>query len=339
MKRVGMFAFFFLLGISTVWADATIEAIIKSSGFKGLGSFEGRTTKKIQGEKMWEQSATHFTGAILSRVASGRETVHISRIDKGVYWTLDPKDKTYFERPIEAFPKGDPEKEKPEQEKPRVRVTKSEFSVKKTGASEVINGFPCEEYLLTWLLEMEDLETKAKSVSTMTNHLWTTPETAGIRMVQAEEMSFGKALAKKMGLQISPQETQKMGFETFMAMTGTSPEDAEKGFIRIREETAKIKGYTIRSVSNWSLDGEKSPTLEKTGKEGTSPTDRLKSVGGFLSGLSKEITQKVIGEKGVTPSDKEGGTFSTTYEVKAISSEPVPREVFEIPEGFKKTKK
>ena len=252
-------------GTASAWADATIEPFIKSSGFKGMGAFEGAATKRYQGEKMWDSTSTKFTGAIMSRIAGGSESATITRVDKGVYWTLDPKNKTYVERPIEAIKRGEPGKEKPEQEKSKVRVTKSEFSVKKTGASETINGFPCEEYLITWLLEMEDLETKAKSRSTMTNNLWTTPETATIRKAQAEEKAFHKAYAQKLGLQISPEEGKQMGMEIFAAMSGASKQEIEKGFARVKEEMAKVKGYPIRSVVNWSMEGDKPPAAEKEG--------------------------------------------------------------------------
>lgn len=328
----------FLLGVQgPAWGDATIESTIKSSGFKGMGAFEGATTKRYQREKMWDSSSSKFTGAILSRIAGGSESATVTRVDKGVYWVLDPKNKTYNERPIEAFKKDEAGKERQEQEKPKVRVTKSEFSVKKTGASETINGFSCEEYLVTWLLEMEDLETKAKSRSTMTNNLWTTPETATIRKVQAEERAFQKAYAQKLGLQISPEEAKQLGIETFAAMSGASQQEIEKGFAKVREEMAKIKGYPIRTVVNWSVESEKAAGAQKEGStSGESSSETPKSVGGFLSGLSKGIAQKVMGDKGSAPGQKEGGSFSSTYEVKAISADSVPADVFEIPSGYSK---
>ena len=328
----------FLLGVhGPAWGDATIESTIKSSGFKGMGAFEGATTKRYQGKKMWDASSSKFTGAILSRIAGGSESATVTRVDKGVYWVLDPKNKTYTERPIEPFKKDETGKERQEQEKPKVRVTKSEFSVKKTGASETINGFPCEEYLVTWLLEMEDIETKAKSRSTMNNNLWATPETATIRKVQAEETAFHKAYAQKLGLQISPEEAKQLGIETFAVMSGASKQEIEKGFAKVREEMAKIKGYPIRTVVNWSVEGDKAATAQKEGSSSSeSPSQTPTSVGGFLSGLSKGITQKVMGDKGSAPGQKEGGSFSSTYEVKAISADSVPADVFEIPSGFSK---
>ena len=339
MKIMGM-AFIlvlFLLGNGSAWADATIESSVKSSGYKGMGAFEGTITKRYQGEKMWDSTSSKFTGAILSRIAGGSESATITRVDKGVYWMLDPKNKTYTEQPIEAFKKGEPGKESGQQEKPKVRVTKSEFTVKKTGASETINGFPCEEYLLTWLLEMEDLETKAKSRSTMNNNLWTTPESATIQKAQMEEKAFHKAFAQKLGLQISPEEAKQMGIETFAAMSGASKEEIEKGFAKVRDEMAKIKGYSIRTVVNWSMESEKAAGAEKEGSSSSeSSSSTPTSVGGFLSGLSKTITQKVTKDQSSGSGQKEGVSFSSTHEVKAINVDSLPAEGFEIPGGYSK---
>lgn len=64
-------------------------------------------------------------------------------------WSLDPQKKTYTERKIASFSPG--EKTSGE-DKPEVRITKSEFKVVKTGEKEKINGFSCEEYIVNWLL-------------------------------------------------------------------------------------------------------------------------------------------------------------------------------------------
>lgn len=329
---LGVFVF---LGNCPVWADATVESSIKSSGFKGMGAFEGAGFRRYQGEKMWNSTSSKFTGAILSRVTGGTEIATITRVDKGVYWVLDPKNKTYSERLIEAFKREETGKEQQEQEKSKVRVTQSEFSVKKTGASETINGFPCEEYLITWLLEMEDTETKAKSRSIMNNNLWTTPETDTIRKVQAEERAYHKAYAQKLGLQISPEEAKQLGIETFAAMSGASTQEIEKGFAKVREEMAKIKGYPIRTVVNWSVEGDKAEGVKKEEKASSeSSSETPTSVGGFLSGLSKTITRKAMKDQSSGSGQQEGMSFSSTYEVKAINADSIPAEVFEIPAGY-----
>jgi hypothetical protein len=41
-------------------------------------------------------------------------------------------------------------------------------------------------------------------------------------------------------------------------------------------------------------------------------------------------------DKGSTSGQKEGATFSTTHEIKAIHADSVPAEVFEVPPGYSK---
>jgi hypothetical protein len=339
MRRITIIilGFTLLLVNGLAWGDATIESTVKTGGIKGMGASEGTLIKRYQGDKEWESVSTKFTGAILSRVAGGSESTNITRVDKGVYWNLDPKNRTYVERAIEPFKKEDLSKERGEKEKSKARVTKSEFTVKKTGATETINGFPCEEYLITWLLEMEDLETKAKSRNTMTTNLWTTPETATIRKAQAEEQAFQKAYAKKIGLSISPDEAKQLGMEALGTMSGAPPEEIQKGLMRVKEEMAKIKGYSIRSVVGWTLEGEKGTAASKA--EGTSSettSESPKGIGGLLGGLAGKVTQKVTGEKPSSTGGKDGPFFSSITEVKAINTDSVSAEVFEIPSGYVK---
>ena len=327
----------FLLIYSLAWGDATIESKVKTGGIKGIGASEGTLIKRYQVDKKWESVSTKFTGAILSRVSGGSESTNITRVDKGVYWNLDPQNHTYVERPIEPLKKEDVSKERGVEEKPKARVTKSEFTVKKTGASETINGFPCEEYLITWFLEMEDLETKAKSKSTMTTNLWTTSETATIRKAQADEQEFQKAYARKIGLSISPDEAKQLGMEALGSMSGAPPEEVQKGLMRLKEEMSKIKGYPIRSVVSWTLEGEKvagAGKEEKTSSE--SAPESLKSIGGLLGGLAGRVTQKMAGEKPSSTGGKEGPFFSSITEVKAIHVDSISADVFEIPAGYVK---
>lgn len=339
MRRITIIVlgFTLLLVNGLAWGDATIESTVKTGGIKGMGASEGTLLKRYQGDKKWESISTKFTGAILSRVSGGSESTNITRVDKGVYWNLDPQNRTYVERPIEPFKKEDLSKERGEKEKPKSRVTKSEFTVKKTGASETINGFACEEYLISWLLEMEDLETKAKSRNTMTTNLWTTPETATIRKAQAEEQEFQKAYAHKLGLSISPDEAKQLGMEALGSMSGAPPEEIQKGLMRVKEEMSKIKGYPIRSVVSWNLEGEKVASAgkeEKTSSEST--PESPKGIGGLLGGLAGKITQKMGGEKPSSTGGKEGPFFSSITEVRTIKVDSISGEVFEVPAGYVK---
>jgi hypothetical protein len=325
----GLFLFF---GVSSVWADATVETLMKSGGFQGMGAFEGTTVSRIQGLKMSESTATKFTGAILSLLPGGGERITIHRIDKGVIWELDTKKKTYTESQIEPFKPRESSGKDVEKEKPRARVTKSEFNVRKTGASETINSFPCEEYIITWLVEIEDLETKTKTENTMVTNLWTTPETSAIKKLQAEQSAFSNAYMKKLGLNLPPAEMKQFGMEAVASLSGSSQKEMDKEFGRFKNEMAKIKGYPIRTVVNWKKAGGDAPKAEKTAAtESQGPAGAL---GDLLGGFKGAISKKLSG--GESKPAGGGSFFSSTTEVKTVHAEPIPADTFEIPSTYVK---
>ncbi len=331
---------FLLLTAATAMADVTLETVIKSGGFQGLGAHEGVVVSKIQGLKMAETNSTKFTGAILSRLAGGGEKTTISRVDKGVIWELDAKNKSYTEMTITPLkpPEADPHpsesdksdiSDKKDDEKPRMRMTKSEFTVKKTGASETINGFDCEEYLLNWLIELEDTETKKKMKNSMATNLWTTPETAAMRKLREEQNIFWTAYMKKIGLNISPGEMKQLGMEA-LAASGASQQEINKEFAKLKKEMAKIKGYPVRTVVSWQASGgggQKSAKNDSAEKE--SPAIAL----GKLFGGLKGAIDKKMGKEESKP-DSEGPLFSSTTEVKSIQIDSIPASAFEIPQGY-----
>jgi hypothetical protein len=325
-----------VLSVGSAWADVAVERYIKSGGIGGLGAFEGTTQERLQGLKKSEETATKFTGSIMSKLASGSQQVAITRIDKGVVWSLDPKKQTYTETPIETFKPASPagKEQSATQEKPKVRVTKTEFSVKKTGAKETINGFACEEYLMTWVIEMEDLETKAKMKNTMLTNLWTTPETAAIKKLQADEAAFTKAYLKKIGMPVMQSEMKQFGVEALIATHGASAKDMEKAFGRVKSEMAKVKGYPIRTVITWEAQEQGSEAAAAAQESEPMETPDLSGgVGGLIGGIMGSVAKKVIG--GSKPAG-DGPFFSSTTEIKGISTEPIAGTIFDIPAGYTK---
>jgi len=324
-----------LIGASTVWSDATIETILSSGGLKGMGATEGSQIRRYQDEKMYESTSSKFTGVILSRIGGGTESITITRVDKGIYWILDPKSKTYTEQPIAPIEHKQKEAEPTKREgKPTSRVTKSEFNVKKTGASETINGFACREYLMTWLLEVEDLETKAKTRFLMENHLWNTPQTAAIKKLQAEEQKFHKALAKKIGI-LSTMEAKQMGMEALSAMANMPDEEMKKGMSRMKNEMAKIEGYSIRTIIGWTAEGDAKSAKGRTEEvKEDKPFDLSGGLGGLISGMAGKVIQKKGQDKAAA--DKDAPFFTATTEVKSINTDALPADTFDIPKGFKK---
>ncbi|MFY9397981.1 MAG: hypothetical protein WAR22_06430 [Desulfomonilia bacterium] len=331
------------MGAACAWADVTKETFTRSSGFGGSGAFEGTTVTRIQGHKQSETSNIKFTGAFLSKMAGAGETTTITRVDKGVVWTLDPKKKSYTEQPIAGFDLDDESEDygDEEAEAPRARVTKNSFSVKKTGASQTINGFTCEEYLMTWLMELQDIETGEKTLNTMETRLWTTPETVAIKKLIAEESAFSKALLQKMGMPFSPDEMNQFGIGVFALMAGAPEDELMKGFSSFKKEMGKVKGYPIRTVVSWKVKSDRIKTPggdDRASSDGMTDgisipagaEDGLSSLGSFVSKAAKD---KLAG--GSAPKE-DAPFFSSTTEIKSISIDSVPASVFEVPAGFKK---
>jgi hypothetical protein len=318
-----------LLSFSLAWSDTTIETTHKTSGFRGIAASKGTTIQRYQGYKLWESTTTGFAGTILSKITGKEETITITRVDKGVYWTLDPEEMTYEAAPI--VPLKDMIGEKPSSKKAegksKVQVRKSQFIVKETGASETINGFLCREYLITWLLEMEDVETKQRSQSTMTTNLWSTPETATVRSAQADVMKFQRAFARKLGVNVTPDEARLMGMEVFAAMSGISQAELGKGLSRVKKEMSKIKGYPIRTEVTWNLEPAGDTSVQESPRASTSTQDTPggSCLFGGLAGLT--------GQQGPGSG---APLFSSEFEVKSIEVKPVPTKTFEIPAGYTK---
>jgi hypothetical protein len=331
-KFVIMFgAFMLFIGVRCIWADSTVESFTKFGGFKGNGAYEGTMVSQLQGDKKYESSSIKFTGAIMSWLAGGGDTGTITRLDKGVIWVMDPKKKVYKEEPIVPFKKDEAAGKQEDKEKPKMRISKSEFSVKKTGAKETINGFACEEYVITWLLEFEDLETKAKTQNTMITSEWTTPETSSIKKLQSEEMAFTKAYMKKLGLELSQQEMKQFGMEMFSAMSGASKDEMEKQFKVFKKEMAKLKGYPIRTVVSWSLEGDKASAqaAQKETPPSSPSINPFGGIGGLLSSAAGSAASNMKPEANPP-------FFSSTIEVKSIKTDSLPADAFEIPAGFTK---
>lgn len=335
------------MGAACAWADVTKESFTRSSGFNGNGAYEGTTVTRIQGHKQSETSNIKFTGAFLSKMTGAGESTSITRVDKGVVWMLDPKRKSYTEHPLAGFDPGDEGEDYDddmtsgdEEEAPRANVTRNEFSVRKTGASKIINGFACEEYLMTWLMELQDRETREKTLNTMETRLWTTPETAAIKKLTAEENAFSKALLKKMGMPFSPDEMNRFGIGAFALMGGAPESELMKGFTSFKKEMGKVKGYPIRTEVSWKVRNDQSRAAAggarpSPGEMGgisipTAPEDVLSGLGSFVSKTAK---QKLAG--GSAPK-ADAPFFSSTTEIRSISTDALPAATFEVPAGFRK---
>lgn len=330
-------------------SDVTVERFNKSGGIRGIGASESAVVEKLSRLKKHETSSVKMTGSVggfFSKIAGDMGSDAITDIDRDVVRTLDHKKKVYTERPItlpiekeepsERAEKGKEAKE----DKPKVRVVRNEISVKDTGEKKTINGFDCNRYVVTWLIETENIETKERSKTTMTNDLWNTPETKEIRALQKEELEFAKAYTKKLGLSVSPEEARKFGMTAVAGMFGDDEQAVQKKLKELQEKLEKIKGYPIVTALRWEIESPEASRRaggEKAEKE-SEGVDLSGGIGGLLGGLAKKAAKKKDAES-AKEGMKEGNVLFDFYsEIKRIDVSSIPSSDFEVPSGYKLVK-
>lgn len=319
-------------------ADAVIERFSRSDGFAGMGGFEMSTTETTSATAHRDESKMKFTGGFLSaiqKMAGFGDTVRITRLDRDLVWTLDPEKKTYTEAPLTA--RGERERPAPGQ-RPQPKkdepsdwvVTRNEFKVEKTGGKKVVNGFPCEEYLMTWVVETRNTKTGETARSLMTNRQWTTPETAEIRAVQAEEQAYGKAYLKKLGLEMSPAEAQR-----YLAGLTSLPEaEQQKALAKISAELQKVHGFPIVTHIEWTGDAAGGGKESASGGQGGGQQDLGQVLGKIFGGGGKKPSEGEGASGGKGGSEKSGALFNYYTEIKSLRTTAHDTGRFEVPAGY-----
>ncbi len=320
-------------------ADVTVERTMKTAGFAGFGAGDSTMVEKLSGLRKRDTNSMKMTG-FLGKMAGEMGGDEITDIQKDVVWRLDHKKKTYTESKIAPPPQPQEPEGKTERaekrEKPTVRVVRNEITVKGPGEKKKIGDFECTHYAIVWVVETEDLETKARSESTMTSDLWTTPETAATRALMQEEREFTQAWLKKIGWDMTDKETQRMGLAMVGALIGGDEESFRKGAKEVAEKMEKIKGYPIGTGVKWQVKG--GDTASKKGGEGgpEGMPDIAKGLGGLMAALGKK------GGKGggeAAGAGDAGGlktVFDTYTEIRKISTASLPDAEFAPPAGYKK---
>ncbi len=333
--------------------DVMVERFNKSGGIQGIGASESAVVEKISGLKKHETSSFKMTGSMggfLGKIAGDMGSDVITDIDKDVVRTLDHKKKVYTERPItlpkeKEEPSGRPEKGKEtkketKEDKPKVRVVRNEITVKATGERKTINGFDCTRYIVTWLIETENIETKERSKTTMTNNLWNTSETKEIRTLQKEELEFAKAYMKKLGISVSPEEAKKFGMTAVAGMFGDDEPTVRKKLKELQDKMEKIKGYPIVTALKWEVEvpeASRQAGGEKAEKE-SEGTDLSGGIGGLLGGLAKKAAKKKTADSAKESQKGENVLFDFYSEVKKIDVSSIPSSDFTVPSGYKLVK-
>lgn len=323
-------------------ADVTVERYMRTGGFAGLGAGESTSVEKLSGLKKRETSNMKMTGFI-GKMAGDMGSDTITDIQKDVVWRIDHRKKSYTESKITPPPTGKEQAGDREEkrEKSTVRVIRNEISVKETGEKKAIGGYECTHYVVTWVIETEDTETRERAESSMVSDLWNTPETSEIKALEKEEREYTEAWLKKIGWDISNQEAQNLGLAMVAGMLGGDEASLKKGAKETAEKMAKIKGYPIASGVKWNVKSSGGGAKgAKKGEAASSepPPDMPKGLSNLMAAMGKKASGQKDASRGASGSGgSDGAVFESYMEIRKISTAGVPGGEFAVPAGYAKT--
>lgn len=202
-----------------------------------------------------------MTGKTFGMLLWPKDLSIIYRPDGDMIWEVNHARKTYRERPLSLHERGDksgadrgrggalsgggPVKER----RGKTGMVRSELDVQKTGDNRTINGFLCSQYVLTWLVEVEEEKTKMRKKLRMTGNFWNTEGYGKIHDVIAAEDRFERAYLEKTGLVMTPGDMRKFGLWVLPEAAGLDGTDLKAGL-------EKMEGYTVLTTIKWEVRRE-----------------------------------------------------------------------------------
>lgn len=337
-------------------ADVTVERFIRSGGLAGLGANETVAVEKISGLRKREATTTKLTGALGSFLGARAADIRnetITDVAKDAVWTLDHDAKSYSQstlsaaREQSAAKSSEPNGTRRDEKKSDVKVVRNEVTVKETGQKKDLNGFPCVETVIIWVLETEDTESKERSKLVMTTDLWNTPDTAATQALVKEEGAFSQAYWKKAGADLSTEDRKNLGFAALGGMLGQDEKSLEAGMKDFRAKMEQVKGFAISTSIRWDVnpkEGDDAKASKKeTAKKKRSDDDTPRGPGGFFGALRRAIREDVTGRSEDAPDDEQEQRSSSTVfdsytEIRKITVAAVPGGEFQPPAGYKPAK-
>lgn len=314
------------LGAPLAQADVTVERRLRTSGFAGIGSSETTIVEKISGMKKRETAQVKMSGNT-GRMTGDLATDRITDVQQGLVWRIDHRGNSYTETKLRPPSTGrglSGGKETANAEKSGVRVLRDEITVNATGEKKTISGFECTHYVVTWITESEDSNTKEHVESIRVSDLWNTPETPEIKALQQDERNYTEAWRRKIGWGSVQPELEKLGLGAVAGMLPGGDDGVRKS---AREAAAKIQGYTVASGTKWHMksSGGDVETVESATDENAPKIPR--GLSGFLAAIN---TGDGSGSGG------EGLVYESYSEIEKISIAGLPKSDFTVPADYEK---
>ncbi|MGB3340987.1 MAG: DUF4412 domain-containing protein [bacterium] len=175
-----------------LYGDVMYEMSTTTEGMMGMGGGETTISVFIKGD--CSRTKMTSTGPM-----AGQQIITITRLDKGVIWTLDMDNEQYSEMKL-----GEETEEVEGEEETSAAMP--EITVEKTGKKKVLLGKECEEVVVS--MKVEDAEGSMNFTQTM----WNTKDVTGYE----EITEFNKKMTEKgMKSSKSSMMADKKSFDDF----------------------------------------------------------------------------------------------------------------------------
>ncbi len=340
MKRIAIAALAALVLLAPAFAGV-VKSSKSSLSFKTLGTFTTQTTERLTSDRKLTETDSEFKGKGLLGGLAGKTIFRSGRTGELVdlpaltITQIDHKRKTYTVSSIEEFVKErdaalSEAGQKPAEGAPAesdIRIVRSELKVTATGQSQTINGFDCREHQVRWTVDWENIKTGDKGTDRLESDVWTTAETAALKSAQAEEMAFGRAYLKAMGLDMDKMQRDVLGTEWIAILAGLDPVSGgskmKPDAAVMAREMAKIKGYPVL------IDGRYAPAPKA--KPAEAQEEAAGGIRGRLGQLGKDLLKKKP-----NPEEEKAPALSFRTEVLSIEAAAVAPESLQVPADYKK---
>ncbi len=346
MRR--FFMGFIMMGLLLSFASAGVIKTSKTSvAFKGFGKIITHSTTRLQGMKQYEEKNTSFEGQGLMGAVTGRfmntgkegeitalDELKIYRINfKKKQYTVSPIEKLNYEKPASSA-KEEQETENEPAEKSNIRIIRRVFKVTDSGQDQMINQFKSHKYTILWVTQWKNMETGETGTDSLFTVVWTTKPSADLQKAQEEELQFGKAYMKKVGLDLSESQSDILGLRWLaqfqqMNRQENTPEKVEAS--QMAGELKKIKGFPVLvDGSYYAIRPHKKKVEEE---EKTDISDLKSMFGGFM----KKAIKKRMKKDNEKIEDKAAFTYHT--ELISVKIANLSGDDFAVPDGFERVDK
>lgn len=328
MKQTGWLLLVGLLLVSAAQADVVVTRKTTSEGFMGMGGFESTETEYFANDRKCTVSEKKG-GEPLANVPGMDGSIEITRLDKGVNWSVTPATKTYREMPLDNYKE---EMKQASQGQGRNSgamdyADKYDFSFEITddGDKQTLNGFDCTLMRAVGTgIEKENPDSKI----TLSMEFWLGDDIPGFETLK----TFNEGYMAATGLDQAD----------FSPMMGDALSEFGEQYTKLFEKMKESGSYPIRTVFEITMAGQHgmpgmedmdfgalAESVEETDDGDTSMAARMKRKA--MKMMSKMKTK----DKPAASATKEF-SMRTVVEVTGIEETDVDASRYEVNESYTK---